>query len=179
MDLCPENILLVNSDFIEDADDGSVTIKSDVCMKLIDFGVSELFAAKDKKFRCDKEFLSLDNELYRYPHIGDLDDYDARCADLWMVGMIFYFCFIGKYPYDIIETEMDFEEYEMRPKKGSPYGMICEGKLKEYLEEEGLSKYVNSEITNLLTGLLNVDEKKQFDAARLVNDNLFKPYYCK
>lgn len=70
MDVTGSNILLTKCEFVED-DDGMVTIGSSITIKLIDFGVAELFnvwKSPNDAFRCNKEGIN----WYLHPSIESL-----------------------------------------------------------------------------------------------------------
>eukprot|EP01084_Bolivina_argentea_P159922 278539_1 len=86
MDIAPENILLKQSDFIQNSD-GSIDINPNLHIKLKDFGLAEQFEIDNNTFECTKQFLSLDNEQYLCPDISDKNVYDGRGIDIWAFGM--------------------------------------------------------------------------------------------
>eukprot|EP01084_Bolivina_argentea_P312938 541827_1 len=66
LDLCMENIMLQNASFIMQ-NNGELIINPKIGVKLVDFGVAELFDINmnhNKEFLCDKQGLSIVNELY-------------------------------------------------------------------------------------------------------------------
>ena len=70
-------------------------------------GVAELFdiSLNDKLLKCNKQYLSFQNEQYLLPNICENDYYDARSADMWSFGMVIHYCFIGEYPYQRTEKQ--------------------------------------------------------------------------
>ena len=97
MDVCLENIMLQNAKFIEGTN-GSIVISKDISIKLCDFGVAEIFNSSDNKnvsFKCNKQGLTIENNLYQAPEVFDEIDYDARKADMFQLGMIYYQCMVG------------------------------------------------------------------------------------
>ena len=100
LDLVPENILLEGVEFVEQKD-GSIAVSSDILLKLCDFGVGEIFNTLpprryDDSFKCCKDGLNVNNAAYSAPNLHSDGVFDARAADMWSVGMIFYHCLVGK-----------------------------------------------------------------------------------
>eukprot|EP01084_Bolivina_argentea_P104792 187621_1 len=164
LDICPENIVLINAEFFENSD-GSITINPNIIPKLIDFGNSKKYENNDKIFECNKQFLSLENEQYLCPEMTQTDMevdnyyYDAKACDMWAFGMTVYYCYIGQYPFEIMEITKDGSL-----KKGSGFWCVLNGKLKQILCMDGKLKYINSKILSLMNGLLKVNPELRLTA---------------
>merc|ERR1719362_572835 len=159
LDISPENIVLSNVAFPGNPD-GTVSIAPGIGLKLVDFGVSELFdnlfGAGPVSFQCKKCHISPDNEQYLSPNIRHQNDYDGRAADMWSIGIIMFFSVFGEYPYKTME-ETDF----------GGYWAIHNGKLEKYLRMENLLNMLSSNMLSLLNGLLNIDETQRLDSVKV------------
>jgi len=169
LDISPENIVLSNCEFPENPD-GTVSIAPGIGLKLVDFGVSELFdnlfGAEPASFQCKKCHISPDNEQYLSPNIRQQNDYDGRAADMWSIGIIMFFSVFGEYPYKTME-ETDF----------GGYWAIHNGKLEKYLRMENLLNMLSSNMLSLLNGLLNIDETQRLDSVKVLQHGWFTKYY--
>ena len=181
LDLCLENILLSNYRFVKQTD-GTFKIDPDICIKLCDFGVAEVFRINktsndnnndiDSYFNCSKQGLSLDNESKLEPKIfNDIGKYNARKADIWSLGMVLFECMTGKplyEPYDIWSENNLF----------NGYWSLNDGKLKEYLLKNNLLKYFNSDsLSLLLCQLLELNESFRISADNIIKHKWFGLYF--
>ena len=167
-----ENIIIHNVRFTESAD-GLLIIDRNIMLKLVGFGVSQLFLeqTKDETFECNKCHLSLKYEQYLAPNIHDSDHYDAKAADMWSFGMIIYYCFFNRYPWKT-------KHYD-RPKIGTANYAIHHGKLRQYLLKGGLFRIINSSIFSLLNGCLDMDESNRLSAIGVIQHKWFQSYYSR
>ncbi len=115
LDICPDNVLVTHSDFIQSSD-GSMNINPNIQIKLKDFGLSEQFEIDNNTFECNKQFLSIETEQYLCPDAKENVSYDGRQIDLWAFGMTVFFCYVGSYPYETMEFT---NELMPKPAKGS------------------------------------------------------------
>mmetsp|Transcript_48056 Transcript_48056/g.76979 ORF Transcript_48056/g.76979 Transcript_48056/m.76979 type:complete len:417 (-) Transcript_48056:501-1751(-) len=171
--LRPENIMLLHANFVERAD-GSYAVDDRVSLKVIDFGVAELFTASEEKesisYRCRKHELSVDDNLYAAPQIIDGDSYDARQADLWSIGMIYLQCMVRQ-PVFCAEQTLWSDE----PDDYLSY--ICSNQLKQYLIQKNLFRYFSSEKSfDFLNGLLQSQESKRMTSQQAVKHIWFSKY---
>ena len=125
LDLCLENIMLKNGNFIEN-EDGTISINGAVSAKLCDFGVAEIFKPKHdgdhRAFRCVKTGSILGEIQYHSPRILDKEVYDARKADNWALGMMLFECFFGRTLYNKIDE-----------KQGSGYFAAMNNKINQFI----------------------------------------------
>eukprot|EP01084_Bolivina_argentea_P257085 433042_1 len=170
LDLCPENIMLNHVMFVPNNDE-TLSIHRKIGIKLVDFGASE-HSMHNVSFKCNKQHISLDNEQYLAPNIYKQSHYDAAAADMWSLGMLIYFGFIGDYPYKTIQ-ETDFNE----PIAGTPYHSIYRNELRAYLQSNDLLKWVHPKALSLLNGLLNVDEIERLRSSDVLQHEWFESYY--
>ena len=193
MDLCLENILLINANFTEFRnEDGSidhsrVSINHEISIKIIDFGNSELFRTKLSKsdsinnhveiarntnnvqFMCSKQHLSIENESYLSPNYHYDNFYDARKLDSWSLGLILYFMLIGQHLYSPKDIFIN--------KKGSGYWSLQTGHLQTYLKMNNLLRFINPTILSLIKGLLKINENQRFDLSQVIEHKWFKSYF--
>ena len=167
LDLTLENIMLQDSNFIINDKTGMVTINQSITVKLCDFGVSEMFRS-DKMFKCMKHSLFLDDVHYLSPQLYDEQQFDARSADIWALGMMLFEVSIGRAPYIMPEY---------KPKPGSGYWAIQRKQIKQYLLMHDLTRYVNTKMMSLLKGLLDFDESTRFKSKDVLKHPWFKSYY--
>mmetsp|Transcript_20669 Transcript_20669/g.18250 ORF Transcript_20669/g.18250 Transcript_20669/m.18250 type:complete len:174 (+) Transcript_20669:146-667(+) len=139
-------------------------------MKLIDFGVAEIFSGRNA-FKCAKQGLNTDNQISQAPDVGKLGiDYDARSADMWQLGMIYYQCMTGQPLYTP-------EDIWIEPKNG--YRGIMNNELKQWLKMSNLLPYFKKNSFDFLQGLLNIDPTQRLTASKCCAHLLFKSYYKK
>eukprot|EP00488_Nonionellina_sp_1-RS-2012_P003536 TRINITY_DN754_c0_g1_i1.p1 TRINITY_DN754_c0_g1~~TRINITY_DN754_c0_g1_i1.p1 ORF type:complete len:212 (+),score=64.59 TRINITY_DN754_c0_g1_i1:549-1184(+) len=163
LDLCTENILLQNANFIESGD--IMIIDRSISIKLSDFGVSEVFQLD---YLCWKQPLSLENTAYAAQKVFDEVIYDAECADNWSLGMIMFECMtVGECLYK------PFDIYLLN----SGYWALQHHQLKRYLALHNLLKYFNVHSLSVLKGLLNFDEGRRLKGKQILKHKWFNMYY--
>eukprot|EP01084_Bolivina_argentea_P211073 359103_1 len=176
LDLCMENIMLKNCDFIEHKDGGYVTVNPSISIKLGDFGVAEVFENAHMKdgFVCDKTDLSVDC-AYLAPNVYAEQPYDARSADTWAFGMIMFESLTDEPLYDPMEVlSSEHSEFETL---SSGYGALRNGNLKQYLLNYKRGKRLNANSMELLLNLLCIDEGKRFQAVKVLKHAWFNMYF--
>eukprot|EP00488_Nonionellina_sp_1-RS-2012_P001342 TRINITY_DN214_c0_g1_i1.p1 TRINITY_DN214_c0_g1~~TRINITY_DN214_c0_g1_i1.p1 ORF type:complete len:147 (-),score=37.31 TRINITY_DN214_c0_g1_i1:92-532(-) len=127
---------------------------------------------KNVYFLCNKQHLSLDNAQYIAPNVYKQDYYDASAADMWSLGMVMYFCFVGDYPYKTIQ-ETDFNE----PIVGTGYWSIYYNKLTLHLQKQNLLKFINTKTLSLVNSLLIINETKRLRSIDVLKHECFESYY--
>jgi len=175
LDLAMENVMVSNVDFKSRAD-GTFSIDTSITIKVIDFGVSEIFDVENgvSPFLCTKDGLTIDNEIYLAPEVFSNrgEEYDARGADMWSLGIIFYQCMTGKALYN----GPDFADIG-NPKGG--YRALVRGQLQGYLSNIGLLQMFKVSSFKLLKDLLQMDPKERITASQVVSHDWFKSYWRK
>eukprot|EP01083_Nonionella_stella_P014553 40859_1 len=142
-------------------------INSGIRIRVLDFGVAESFddISEMSDNKCQKQHISIDNEQYIAPNIHSeaLFDgvYDGKAADMWSFGMITYYCFMGQFPYQIMQQYEDLSYDTIVEFTG--YTAIYKNQIRQWLLMNNLVKFINPKILNLLNGLLKFDETKRFD----------------
>ncbi len=164
LDICPENIILSNADFIVKDDyngnnDAQLGINLGIEMNLIDVGVREIIkiGAKDqlKQFECMYNTIYLsENEQFLLPNKNILFD-NPQTYDIWGYGMVVYFCFFGAFPYNKIPHDV--------AKPVDRFYAICNGRLKQYLAMENELQCITPKILSLLNGIFNTNPSKRLN----------------
>eukprot|EP01084_Bolivina_argentea_P241853 405872_1 len=180
MDICMENIMIANANFIL-GKDGKYTLDKRVCIKLIDFGVAERFHITPQSgFECNKQKLSLDNEAYLAPKVYLDRTYDARSADVWSLGMVLYECLTGNQLYQPHEIwECEAVKFENIPLKNSGYWSLHNNKLHSFVAKHNYNKYrlFKRDSFDLLSSMLRITEETRFNAMSVLQHKWFKSYY--
>ena len=130
-------------------------------------------------FACLKPNLSLDNEVELAPEINAGKLYDARCADMWSLGVLLYQCIFGQKLFN--EDDEYFAEdnfFGLDNNKSTMYWMLKnENKFKLYLKQESMLQYVNKNICDLILGLLKVKSYQRMTAMDVLKHKWFKTYW--
>ena len=175
LDLCLENILLKDCRFITKKD-GSVHFPDMLSIKICDFGVAEIFNHQNpNNFRCNKQGLTIQNEILLSPNVFHeeiYDNYDARTADMWSLGMIFYQCMTGQKLYNAADKSITKDSNLL----SNGYWAVINDKLKSFVHNNGLEKYFKTKAFNVLRGLLMIDENKRLTAKQFCEHLWFKSY---
>ena len=100
----------------------------------------------------------------QYFNLSKKNVHDAKAVDMWALGIITYYCFVGKYPYKHIS--------ELR-------GNEKEGQLKHDLAEADLLSFITPKIVSLLKGLIVIKKEKQLLSSSVIKHVFFKPYYLR
>eukprot|EP01084_Bolivina_argentea_P069181 125936_1 len=101
LDISLENFVISNVNMIIDGD--SVRFDTDFQIKLIDFGLAEVFVKRNTAevhaFNCTKY---VGKTLYKCPEIYYRKRvFDARSADCWSLGVCFFMMIVGSPPYTV------------------------------------------------------------------------------
>eukprot|EP01084_Bolivina_argentea_P103755 185829_1 len=170
--ICPENILLINSEFIQTEND-TVSINPNVTMGLINaqIALSETDQSHNTIFKYNKQFLPSDSTQYICPDIlkGSTQYYDALSSDIWAYGMTMYYSFIGDHPYTIQSEKRD-------TKTGSGYWAMKYGELQQYIRMDNKGQFVNRKIISLLNETLQFDSKNRCNAHVVLTHKLFSRF---
>jgi len=177
LDLTAQNVMITKLKWIEKGD-GKVTIDNHITLKLIDFGVAEIFDIErypTHYFNCNKDNMTITNEIYQAPEVFNLGvdqvAYDARAADMWSLGILFYNCVVGKPLYsgpDMVNNSAP-----------SGYKALHRKTLQQYLYTQGLLKKFNVPCFKLLSRLLDVDPDNRITALGAAEHEWFKSYWRK
>eukprot|EP01084_Bolivina_argentea_P082965 150207_1 len=173
LDLCLENIMVANCQFLQ-LKNGCYKIDPQIAIRLVDFGVSEVF---HHSFKCNKQGLSLDNESYAAPRVYADDIYHAPAADMWSVGMMLWECITGKPLY----TPMDIFQCNSWASSNIPlltngYWSLHNNKLKTFIALKNINSFTNDTF-DVLTNLLNINQNKRLNAMGILKHQWFSNYY--
>eukprot|EP01084_Bolivina_argentea_P032031 59259_1 len=171
LDLMIDNIMVVNGDFIQNKKDKSVIINPKVFIKICDFGLAEAFKQrldgnKIKQFKCDKFELS-DCVVYKAPQIFNEYIYDARKADIYSLGILYYQMIFG------------FAPYNFQNKNDIGYKAIIDNNMIELLKINNLLQYIRPSALDMINNCLNINENERFDALDVVQHFSMESYYNK
>jgi len=173
LDVCSDNIMVHNIFFEETAAGKRVTLRGTPKVKLIDFGVAEIFdtprnrPTKAYSFECAKsEGLNIEESAHHAPESNKGTVYDARAMDMWSLGMILFECLVG-YPLYSPEDKLWADE-------DNGYTALQNCSLGPYLKAQGLLKYFTRESFTLLEGLLCMDPSKRLRAVQASKQAWFR-----
>ena len=170
--------MIENVEFILKNDgSGNVTLPTNMSIKLIDFGAAEIFDVfvelddyePPDNFKCGKTRI-FESEMFQAPELRTNEFYDARAADMWQLGMIYYQAMTGEKLYE--PEDMWFE-----PRNG--YWAIMNNQLKNWLSFNDLLPYFRKDSINLLQGLLDINPQQRLSATECCTHSFFKSYFKK
>lgn len=136
-DLKPENILYD-------------TKKPDAVLKIVDFGTSVVFEAKQRMNQ------KLGTPYYIAPEVLD-KNYDEKC-DIWSCGVIMYIILCGYPPFNGQNDQVIMERVKI-------------GKFNFDTQEW---KQISQEAKNLISNMLQKDPAKRFSAEQCLQDKWFQ-----
>jgi len=117
-----------------------ITFCNDFEIKLIDFGLAEVFESKHKneaiEFRCRK---FVGKTAYKAPRVyAKTRPFDARAADCWSLGVVLFMMIIGGSPYQ-------------RPDKNdATFPYIINEEIMLLLEQWNRSQFITPTIVDLM-----------------------------
>lgn len=177
LDLTTDNVMLQHCRFEVDPQTNAVTIDtSKLTAKICDFGFAEVFAFPNgdddsdedeeeaSMFACSKSGLTKDH-MHKAPKAYNGETYDARATDMFAFGVIMFWMFFGRAPFDYVDDD--------------GYEALREGALGEYLEGQGLSHFARKAALRMMGGLLELEEAKRMSIGEVLNDEWFKNYYAR
>ena len=172
MNLCLENVILTDTEniFIEDSNDGSITINPKIITKLTDFSKAEIFERKNVNFDC-KKFTLLDNIECMAPKLQSEEMYDARAADCWSLGMMLFHATADK----SLTKMLRISKMGIHPNilTWTEIGMNIES----FAEQYHLKKHLSPNILSLVKSLLIIDESERMNTCGVLHHPWFKNYY--
>mmetsp|Transcript_15969 Transcript_15969/g.14334 ORF Transcript_15969/g.14334 Transcript_15969/m.14334 type:complete len:206 (-) Transcript_15969:805-1422(-) len=168
-----DNIMIENGTFIKNEDD-SISINPDLNVKLIDFGLSEMFNIKSNNdnnnnpFSCSKHGMT-QNQTYCAPKVFDGDVYDGRCADMWSLGIILFTMCVGNEPYQYPNDKTDAGYWSLKNENI--------GDFESYLEMSHLTQFLNDSLISLILGLLNFNDSNRFTIKQVLESDYLLAYW--
>jgi len=130
----------------------------DFTVKLIDFGLAEVFTSRNKdnkiSFKCNKY---VGKTAYKAPRVySKKKPFDARAADCWSMGVVLFMMIIGGSPYQ-------------RPTKSdATFSYIISGAINQLLDQWDRTAFVTPVILDLMERIfqrqkyrVNIDEIKK------------------
>eukprot|EP01084_Bolivina_argentea_P024836 46239_1 len=162
LDLKLDNIMIVNGTFLENKEDGTYTVDSNVQIKVVDFGLAEIF--KEGHFVCNKHGIT-DKHHLNAPRVFLEELYDARKADVWSLGVLLYELSTGIEPYSsVIDTD---------------FRRIKKQKLKQLIVFRDKTKFVTPKMLHLICLLLRFEARERIDSSVILQDEWLCLYYQK
>eukprot|EP01084_Bolivina_argentea_P024835 46237_1 len=172
--------MIVNGTFIENKDDGTFTVDPNIQIKLVDFGLAEMFRQTHPKetnngegedgegtandFACNKHGIT-DKHYLSAPRVFLEEEYDARKADVWSLGVLLYQLATGVEPYSsVIDTD---------------FRRIKKQKLKQLIVFRDKTKFVTPKMLHLICLLLRFEARERIDSSVILQDEWLCLYYQK
>eukprot|EP01084_Bolivina_argentea_P227327 383927_1 len=181
LDLNLNNIMVCNADFIEH-EDGTITVDTNINIKLIDFGLSEIFKHcshfdtqivseetndfENSIFRCTKHGI-IDKHYLCAPKVFNDEPYLANKSDIWNLGIILYELATGDEPYKS-QCGDDIE-----------FNKIVNGNILELIKMNGKTINMNAKMIDLISNILNTNENKRFECNDIIKHEWLNLYYIK
>eukprot|EP01083_Nonionella_stella_P025382 69894_1 len=166
LDLCLRNIMVSNGEFIED-NEGNVDFDPNISLKLLDFGLSEVFHRKTKHFQCNK-YGERERHYLSAPRVFAEEMFDARKADVWSLGIILYELATGLEPYRAQDV--------MGGKKKVTQPNTLDN-LMRLIALNGKSKCVNQSMIQLMAEMLHIEEEKRVNVDDILHNPWMSLYY--
>eukprot|EP01083_Nonionella_stella_P043429 117148_1 len=148
LDLSLENFTIkdVQLNIMMSETGNKIRFASDVQMKVVDFGLAEVFpkgADGKTDFKCTKY---VGKTQYKAPEVNAKIPFDARKADCWSLAVCFFMIFLGIAPFN---KACDEDVLFM---------LIMNGRLQYVLENWKVLDYVSAPIVDLLCRMFRAEE---------------------
>lgn len=165
LDICVDNVMIENAEF-EQQRDGSYVASQRLKVRLIDFGVAELFSGGS--FACFKDRLSVEHGAYVAPEVFCNQVYDARKADAWSLGMILY---------RLVTNAAPFLAEDIWDEAQNGYAALKAGRLGKWMRMNNLMPLFGKNAAALLESLLQFDQDRRPLAGQAMRAKWFKSYW--
>eukprot|EP01083_Nonionella_stella_P025383 69895_1 len=165
LDLCLQNIMVMNGEFKED-NEGNVDFDPNISVKLLDFGLGEVFGCADD-FECCK-YGERERHYLSAPRVFAEEMFDARKADVWSLGIILYELATGLEPYRAQDV--------MGGKKKVTQPNTLDN-LMRLIALNGKSKCVNQSMIQLMAEMLHIEEEKRVNVDDILHNPWMSLYY--
>eukprot|EP01084_Bolivina_argentea_P020201 37585_1 len=147
LDISLENFVIDNAMVMEISKTKTIKILPDFQIRIIDFGVAEVFYTKNASNKIDfwcQKFVG--KRQYKAPEVYQKERFDARKADIWSLAVVFFIMVIGCPPF-------------RKPWMNDiTFNLIINGHLGEVITGWNKCQMITPNIFNLLTLLFK--EKK-------------------
>lgn len=158
LDLSLENFVINDVMVTIQEETGKVLFSGDFVIKLIDFGLAEVFTSRnsnnDIDFQCTK---FVGKTAYKTPTIyARRRPFDARSADCWSLGVVLFTMLTGGAP------------YKKPSKKDVTFRYIVRGKIMDLLKCWNRTQYVTLSMVNLMDGIFQ-KEKYRLNIGEIKN----------
>jgi len=175
LDLSLSNVMLTaidDRDIFLESKEGRISINGNVSIKLLDFGVAEVYPLGTADFLCNKQCLSLNEYQNRCPlQLGENPHcYNAKAHDMWCVGHMLFQLMTGRKLYAVEDTFM-------RPTGEGGLRALYENQLKAHLKSIGLLHCFMMRSFSVLKGLLTVNETERMTAKQVTEHEWYSSYY--
>lgn len=149
-DISLENFVIDNVMVLIDKESDKIIFADDFQIKLVDFGLSEVFTSIKKNGKTDfrsKKYVG--KTAYKAPKVfAKKKIFDARAADCWSLGVVLFMMIIGGAPYK-------------KPNKyDTTFQYIINGKIIQLLKEWNRIHFVTPKIVDLLLRILSIESKR-------------------
>ena len=123
---------------------------------------------KDNPFLCSKHGMT-HNQAHTSPKVFDGEVYDARCADMWSLGIILFTLCVGVEPYKFPNNKLDRGYWALQSTNINDF--------QSYLQMNDYGKYLNDSLFILITGLLTINDSKRLSIEQVVESQYLQTYY--
>jgi len=208
LDLNMDNLLVQNGTFVQ-LENGKIGINPSIHLKLVDFGLSEVFKVKEQSninvaqsnHHQDEKEANVDNgddefHVYEYdPYEVDWENVDQNpffCSKHGMTNQYSAPKIWIEEPYDARKSDIwgcgiilfrlstGVSPYiNADAKKDSGYWCIKHNNIRQYLEMNDLSKYISNTLLILINACLNMDESERYLVDDIIHHQWFKSYFAK
>lgn len=150
LDLSLENFVIDNVMVLVDKQTDSIIFADDFQIKMVDFGLAEVFTKVDDNGNADfRSQKYVGKTAYKAPKVfGKRKVFDARAADCWSLGVVLFMMIIGGAP------------YKQPCKKDATFQYVINGKLIQLLQEWNRIDFVTPKLVDLLLRVLRREEKR-------------------
>eukprot|EP01083_Nonionella_stella_P123842 373429_1 len=168
LDVSPENILLQNAAFIEQ-DNGQLSISNDIVIKVCGFGFAQFHdIGQGPAFMSTKCCInSASNSKSPQVYAGK-EEYDARKADVWSLGVVLFCMAVGNAPYRVPCAQDEYYN-----------SFIQKGQIARLLYGWRRHHYVTQKLLALMECMLKHDEDKRYLMDDVVQHTWLSIYYNK
>jgi len=179
LDLTLENIVINRGNFIENEQDGTVTVDRGISCKICDFGLAEIFKIDGNKLKKYFEY-DVDEEIlgafhvnskyamsgsYKSPQIFAEEVFDGRKADIWSLGIILFYMSFGIYP------------YQRQSVNDCGYWSVKHSQINLFCDMQHLSHLNSNKLMVLIHGCLCCRESERFEIEDVIKALWFKTYF--